>query len=143
MNYRKLVIDKILSRSSLVGIFGLGYVGLPLATLFGKKSFRVLGFETDDQKIKAIRKGYSYLHQIDNSLIGELVSKNKLDVTGEFNLVSTLDVLIFCLPTPLGEHREPDLSFILNTLKNILPFLKLIVGRTIINILYIFILKII
>ncbi len=118
------MVSKILDRSSIIGVFGLGYVGLPLAILFAENQFNVVGLETDQSKIKLLRNHRSYLHQIDHSVIKNLFTNNYLQVTDDFRLTKELDILIFCLPTPLGEHRDPDLSFILNTLDRVIPFLK-------------------
>ena len=118
------MVNKINHRSCQIGIFGLGYVGLPLATLFGEHGFNIIGFENDTKKINSIINCRSYLHQIEHSLIKKLVENQFLKVTDDFSLVKSLDILIFCLPTPLGEHRDPDLSYILNTLDSIKPFLQ-------------------
>ena len=75
MNYRELLITKIKDRTALVGVFGLGYVGLPLATLLGDHFFKVIGFETDKNKIKVINDGRSYLNQIQHRCVGSSCTK--------------------------------------------------------------------
>jgi UDP-N-acetyl-D-glucosamine dehydrogenase len=112
---------KIIQKKVTIGVFGLGYIGLPRCIQFAKKNFNVFGFDVDLKKIKLLRSKKSYLTTIKNKELN-LVNK-KLKVTNDFSLVKKLDVIIFCLPTPL-KNNKPDLSYIRVTLKKIKKFLK-------------------
>ena len=111
-------------KNAYVGIIGLGYVGLPLAITFAESGFNVLGIDIDKRKIKSINNFESYINHIENKKIEKLVKSEKLKVTNEFKNVRLLDVIIICLPTPLNNHREPDLSYIINTMKSIKPYFR-------------------
>jgi len=110
-------LKKIKSKELKVGIIGLGYVGLPVAIEFSRAGFRATGFDVDPGKICILKEGKSYIKHIDASQIaraGELFTP-----TTDFSLLSEMDCIIICVPTPLGEHREPDLSFVLDTTRAI------------------------
>lgn len=110
--------EKIKNKKSTIGIIGLGYVGLPLAIRFLEEEFNVIGFDIDKKKVDLINAGKSYIKHINLDGIIE-AAKDRFFVTTNFNRVSDLDIIIICVPTPLGVHNDPDLSFIDLTLKNI------------------------
>jgi len=114
---------KVLNKKAIIGIFGLGYIGLPRSIQFAKKGFQVIGFDIDKKKIELIKKGKSYISTVRSSEIKEVL-KLGFNVTDEFSKTSLLDVIIFCLPTPLKRNNIPDLSYITNTFNNISPYLK-------------------
>lgn len=116
--------EKIISRQAYVGIIGLGYVGLPLAREFLNAGFRVLGFDIDPVKVEKINRGESYIKHIQSDFIASYVKTNKFSATHDFERLKEVDVIIICVPTPLGEHKEPDLTFVLNTTKTIAANLK-------------------
>lgn len=115
--YNKLY-NKIDSKKAKIGIIGLGYVGLPLAYRFSDEGFRTLGFEIDNEKVVMLNKGKSYIKHIKSSSISKMLQK-KFQATNDFNRISELNVIIICVPTPLKNNNEPDLSFIINTVKQI------------------------
>ncbi len=119
----KTLLKKINSKNLSVGIFGLGYVGLPLALRFAEKKFEVYGYDVNVNKINKIKRGRSYISQIPNSKIKKYINKN-LKVYSDFRSIDQLNVLIFCLPTPIKKNKSPDLSFLGNTLKQIKNKLK-------------------
>lgn len=104
-----------------VGIIGMGYVGLPLVIEFCRSGFNVTGFDIDEEKVKLLKKGKSYIKHINSSLIKECKS---FIPTTDFTLLSTMDCIIVCVPTPLNKNREPDLSFVLNTTQTIADNLR-------------------
>src|SRR5689334_23586547 len=106
--------NKMSSRQAQIGIIGLGYVGLPLALLYAAQKFRVTGFDIDQSKVDALMAGRSYIYRIPAEEIQE-ARANKLSATSDFARLSEMDVIVICVPTPLDEHHEPDLSFITNT----------------------------
>jgi UDP-N-acetyl-D-glucosamine dehydrogenase len=115
------LIEKIGSRDAKVGIIGLGYVGLPLMIRFAEVGFKVLGFDIDEAKNISIRAGKSFIKHFSGDLVARV--SEKLDATSDYARVGEVDVVILCLPTPLNVHREPDLSYITNTMTSIAPYL--------------------
>lgn len=118
------LIEKIKSKSARIGIIGLGYVGLPLSLEFASKNFDVLGFDLDESKIKFLEKGKSYIKHIGNDRIEKAVSGGHLSVTSDFSRLKGVDAIIICVPTPLNEHREPDMSYVEGTAKTIAGYLQ-------------------
>ncbi len=118
-----MLLNLINKKKATIGIFGLGYIGLPRAIQFLNAGFNVIGFDTDDEKIKKLKKSQSYLSNISLDTIKKRYRKNFF-CTSKFNFVSNIDVIILCLPTPLKKNLSPDLSFIKKTLKKIFPYLK-------------------
>src|SRR5262245_42863638 len=100
---------KVRDRTALVGIIGLGYVGLPLARAFSARGFPVLGFDIDDVKIEKLQCGESYIGHIGADIIREMRA-NRFDATSSFERLREVDVVIICVPTPLTETRDPDLT---------------------------------
>jgi UDP-N-acetyl-D-glucosamine dehydrogenase len=103
---------KIESRSARIGVLGLGYVGLPLATEFAKAGFPVTGFEVDSAKVQSILKGRSYINDVPTVELSPLVRQKKLTATTNFSKLREMDAIIICVPTPLNKTKDPDISFI-------------------------------
>ena len=118
------LINKIKNRDALIGIIGLGYVGLPLAREFLNSGFKVTGFDIDNEKVKKINKGISYIKHINDEFIKKYINKNKLKATSDFSEISNVDAVIICVPTPLGVHYEPDLRYVINSVKDTAKYLK-------------------
>ncbi len=118
------LLSKLQDKSACIGIVGLGYVGLPLAKLYLQNGFWVYGFDIDKRKITALMEGRSYIEHVDASLFQAASAQGTFVPTTDYSRVSEVDALIFCVPTPLNEHREPDLSFVINSLLSVLPYLK-------------------
>lgn len=116
--------EKFRDGSAVVGVVGLGYVGLPLGLGFVKNGLKVLGLDVDSSKIDAINAGQSYIEHIAAGPIAEAVGKNLLEASDRFERARECDALILCVPTPLDNHHEPDLSYVLNTLDSLLPHLR-------------------
>ena len=108
----------------VVGIFGLGYVGLPLSLTFCGAGLHVVGFDIDLEKIQKLNAGESYIQHIGSEGITRAVEKGLFRATTDFSELSTCDALIVCVPTPLTTSRDPDLSFIENTTRAIAPYLR-------------------
>jgi len=96
----------------VVGVIGLGYVGLPLALLFEEAGFPVIGFDADPEKPKALGRGESYIRHIGTDRVARAFSKGRIAATTDFSRLAECDGILICVPTPLGAHREPDLSFV-------------------------------
>lgn len=118
------IIDKINNKTAVIGIIGLGYVGLPLALEFAKKSYKVLGFDVDDSKVPVINSGKSYIKHITGARIKDAVDKGFLSATSDFSRLPEADAILICVPTPLNEHREPDMTYIVNTAETISKYLR-------------------
>jgi UDP-N-acetyl-D-glucosamine dehydrogenase len=115
--------SRIEARTAKVGIIGMGYVGLPLALLFNEERFPVTGFDVDADKIQALNEGRSYIYRIPKTEIAAARAKG-LSATGDYSQVADMDAVIICVPTPLNEYREPDLSYIRATVEAIAPHLR-------------------
>ncbi|MHB8581111.1 MAG: nucleotide sugar dehydrogenase [Ignavibacteriaceae bacterium] len=109
------LLQKIQAKSAKIGIIGLGYVGLPLALEFAKKNFTVTGFDIDERKIPILNSGQTYIKHIKEERIRQAIDSKKFEATSDFSLLTECDCIIICVPTPLDEHQEPDLSFIINS----------------------------
>ncbi|MBO8162293.1 MAG: nucleotide sugar dehydrogenase [Brevibacillus sp.] len=107
-----------------VGIVGLGYVGLPLAMLFVSKGFQVRGIDIDHNKIENLRQGISYLTDVADEEVKQLVASGRFETASQYSVVGEVDAVILCVPTPLRDHAYPDLSYIQSAASAIAPFLK-------------------
>ncbi len=105
-------------------IIGLGYVGLPLSLQFARSGVEVLGLDVDPVKTEAIQAGRSYIHHISGEEIGRLVNDGLFSATTDFSRVREVDAVIICVPTPLSQNREPDISYVLKSGAAIAPHLK-------------------
>ena len=118
------LLKKIKNNDFKVSVIGLGYVGLPLAVEFAKNNFEVYGIDIDENKVKNINEGISYISDIDNNELLDLVRKNKIKAFGNYEVLSEVDIIIIAVPTPLSKTKDPDLSYILNAVNNIKKYLK-------------------
>src|SRR5579872_4311875 len=114
---------RIQQRKAQVGIIGLGYVGLPLALLYSEQKFKVTGFDIDSRKVDALAKGGSYIYRIAAEEI-QAAKKHGFSATSDYSQLESMDAIIICVPTPLNEYHEPDLSFITDTTHSIAPHLR-------------------
>jgi UDP-N-acetyl-D-glucosamine dehydrogenase len=117
-------MEKLRHQQALIGVVGLGYVGLPLCLTFAEKGYRVLGLDIDQAKVAAINEGNSYIQHINSDRIRNARSQQRLEATKSFAKAAEADALILCVPTPLNQYREPDLSFIRDTMAALLPYLR-------------------
>jgi UDP-N-acetyl-D-glucosamine dehydrogenase len=118
MTYASL-LSKITSRQATVGIIGLGYVGLPLAVEFAKQGLNVIGFDIDTSKITQINNGISYIQDIPQSELAEVVHSGRLRATDVFADLGLADVISICVPTPLRKTKDPDMSYIFKAVESI------------------------
>src|SRR5216684_3411743 len=114
---------KLANRTANVGIIGLGYVGWPLALLFADAGFPVTGFDVDRQKVEKLSRGESYIYRVPSSEV-QLARMKQFSATAEYSDIAGMDAVIICVPTPLNEQREPDLSYVTNTAEAISPHLR-------------------
>jgi UDP-N-acetyl-D-glucosamine dehydrogenase len=107
--------SRIKDRTAEIGVVGLGYVGLPLAEAFAGSGFTVRGFDIDDEKVVRLNRGESYIRHISSERIGELLKTERFVATSDPEIFRDVDVIVICVPTPLTEAREPDLSCVVAT----------------------------
>jgi len=115
--------NKIEQKQARVAVIGLGYVGLPLALLYTEQKFKVTGFDIDARKVSILDQGGSYIFRIPETDI-QAAKKHGFSATAEYSRLTEMDAIIICVPTPLNEYHEPDLSFITDTAKSIAPHLR-------------------
>jgi UDP-N-acetyl-D-glucosamine dehydrogenase len=118
------LLEKLRSKQALIGIVGLGYVGLPLSLTYAEVGYRVLGLDIDQAKADAINQGSSYIQHIDGERVARAQQQQLLEATTDFARAAEADALILCVPTPLNQYREPDLSYIRDTMAALLPYLR-------------------
>lgn len=115
---------KIKTRTAVVAVIGLGYVGLPLLRAFFKAGFPVLGYDIDHKKIQQLRSGESYLKHLGDDFVTDMARSPKFAVTADPTELARADAIILCVPTPLGAHGEPDMSYILESTKLVAKILR-------------------
>src|SRR5690348_3537102 len=107
-----------------VGVIGCGYVGLPLGLRFAEAGHRVKGFDTDPNKVSKLNEGQSYIGHIPSSKIQQHVRSKHFSATSDFSCLADMDAVVICVPTPLDQRREPDLSYVEQTALSIYPHLQ-------------------
>lgn len=117
-------LKRVSDKSAVVGVVGLGYVGLPLASAFARKGYNVIGLDIDPKKIDSIVNGESYLKHIPASSFFPYVNSGVFKATTSFEMASECDALLLCVPTPLTENREPDVSYIVNTSRRLAEHMR-------------------
>lgn len=115
---------RIINRQIKICIIGLGYVGLPLAVEFAKEGFEVIGLEVDEERVRKVNRGVSYILDVPSKEIKEQSNGKRLKATYKEEVLKKVDVIIICVPTPLRKTREPDISYILDATEKISRYLK-------------------
>jgi UDP-N-acetyl-D-glucosamine dehydrogenase len=116
-------LDRLKACTARIGVIGLGYAGLPLSLLFAEAGFQVTGFDIDQHKVAELAAGRSYIFRIPPEEICSALEKGFIAST-DFGVLADQDVIIICVPTPLTEHREPDLSYVENTTRSVAPWIR-------------------
>lgn len=112
------------AQSATIGVVGLGYVGLPLISAFTNAGFSCLGFDVDSRKVDALRAGESYIKHVESATIADWIKREVLDPTSDMSRFAEADVVLICVPTPLNDSRDPDLSYVEETAKSIAAVLR-------------------
>jgi UDP-N-acetyl-D-glucosamine dehydrogenase len=118
-----LLKDKLKSRQAHLGVIGLGYVGLPLSMEFARSGFRVTGIDTDPEKIAILSRGESYIQDVPGDRVREALEAGTFDATTDFSVLSSVDAVDICVPTPLRKTRDPDISFVRAAVCEIVKYL--------------------
>lgn len=122
------MLEKIRTRQAVVGVVGLGYVGLPLLIEFSRAGFPVLGLDVDEKKVRDLKAGRTYIRHIPAGTIAGVFTPTgrapAADATTDFGRIGECDAILICVPTPLTEHREPDLQFIESTARSMAPYIR-------------------
>lgn len=116
--------DKIQNRTAKIGVIGLGYVGLPLISAFVKSGFQAIGYDIDQRKVDALKAGQSYIKHINPETIQEWNALQQFEATSDMKRLHEADAILICVPTPLSESRDPDLTYVENTAKFIAGSLR-------------------
>jgi len=118
------LLNKISNKEIIVGVVGLGYVGLPLAVEKAKAGFKTIGFDVQAEKVNLVNAGKNYIGDVVDSDLSELVKAGKLSATTDFSFIKDVDFIAICVPTPLDEHQEPDISCVKTSTESISKYLK-------------------
>ena len=118
-NHAQELNQKIDSKTAIVGVVGLGYVGLPLADALHGGGLRVIGFDVDPTKIESLDQGKNYLKHLGADLAPRLGGSDRFEATTDFDRLGEADIILVCVPTPVGPHLEPDLSYVIETARSI------------------------
>lgn len=121
--YRALV-DRVATHQAVIGVVGLGYVGLPLAVEHARAGFAVIGLDDNATKVDKVRRGVNYIPDVDHRILADLVDEGQLTATNDYEALTQADVIIICVPTPLTENKEPDLSYIIQVANRVRTIMR-------------------
>jgi UDP-N-acetyl-D-glucosamine dehydrogenase len=124
MEMKEYLLKKIKEKSIIVGVVGLGYVGLPLAVEKAKAGFKTIGFDVQKNKVDLVSQGHNYIGDVVDEELADLVKCGMLTATSDFSLIGNVDFVAICVPTPLDEHQEPDISYVRDAAIAISKYLK-------------------
>jgi len=118
------LIKAIDAKTVQIAIMGLGYVGLPLAVSFAMKGYKTTGFDVDPKKVAALNNSESYIKTIPETLISGMVNTGNFKATTDFSKLADMDAILLCVPTPLGENRDPDMSYVIGTTESVAEHIR-------------------
>lgn len=124
MSMKEKLLKKIEEKNVVVGVVGLGYVGLPLAVEKAKAGFKTIGFDVQKEKVDLVNAGHNYIGDVVDSDLKQLVESGMLSATTDFSFVKDVDFIAICVPTPLDQHQQPDISYVKNSSAEIAKYLK-------------------
>lgn len=123
MNTKDTLLEKLQNKTASVAVLGLGYVGLPFATVFAEAGFEVIGIDPDSRKIEKLNQGVSYIQDVPMEVVARLAEAGKLKATTDFSVLVDVDAVSICVPTPLRKTGDPDLSFILSVTRELAKYM--------------------
>ncbi len=121
---KERLIEKIDKKEIIVGVVGLGYVGLPLAVEKAKAGFKTIGFDVQEEKVNLVNNGVNYIGDVVNEELAEIVKSGMLSATTDFSRIKEVDFVAICVPTPLDEHQQPDISYVEKSTISVSKYLK-------------------
>lgn len=121
---KQKLLKKIEDRTIVAGVVGLGYVGLPLAVEKAKAGFKTIGFDVQKSKVDSVNAGHNYIGDVVDADLAKLVQEGRLSATTDFSFVKDVDFIAICVPTPLDEHQEPDISYVRDSATAVAQYLK-------------------
>src|SRR5574344_1324163 len=122
-NMKELLLKKIADRKIVAGVVGLGYVDLPLAVEKAKAGFKTIGFDVQKSKVDSVNAGHNYIGDVVNADLKKLVEEGRLKATEAFSFIKEVDFVAICVPTPLDEHQEPDISYVKSSAESVAKYL--------------------
>jgi len=122
MSTKDGLIKKLKEKQARIAILGLGYVGLPLAVVFGEAGFQVTGVDPDSRKVDALKEGISYIPDVKTETVKKLVEAGRLTATTDFSVLKEIDAVSICVPTPLRKTGDPDMSFIISATEELAKY---------------------
>lgn len=120
---KETLLNKIQKRTITAGVVGLGYVGLPLAVEKARAGFKTIGFDVQEAKVKSVNEGHNYIGDIVDEDLKSLVSSGMLSATGDFSFIKDVDFVAICVPTPLDNHQQPDITYVKTSTEEIAKYL--------------------
>lgn len=123
MATKELLLEKLNNKTARVGILGMGYVGLPLAVVFAEAGFDVTGVDPESRKVEALNEGGSYIPDVPGETVTRLVKAGRLKATTDFSVLKEIDAVCICVPTPLRQTGDPDMSFILSATEELAKYM--------------------
>ncbi len=117
------VKNKLINKKAILGVIGLGYVGLPLAVEKAKAGFKTIGFDVQESKVKMVNLGQNYIGDVVNEDLKSIIKSGLLSATTDFSRVASADCVCICVPTPLDEHQQPDISYVKTSAESIVPYM--------------------
>jgi len=123
MSTKETLIKKLQDKTAKIGILGMGYVGMPLAVVFAEAGFNVLGIDPDQRKVDTFNKGISYIQDVPTETAARLKKDGKLNMTADFAVLEDMDAVSICVPTPLRQTGDPDMSFIVSATEQLAKYI--------------------
>ena len=117
------LVNRLKDRSARVAVIGIGYVGLPLATVFADAGFQVVGIDSVQEKVDRVNRGDSYVMDVPTPVLARLVNSRKLQATSDYSVIRDVDAVSICVPTPLRKTGDPNLSYIISATESLMPYL--------------------
>ncbi len=121
---KQMLLEKIRNKEIICGVVGLGYVGLPLAVEKAKAGYKTIGFDVQAEKVQMVNDGHNYIGDVVNEDLKQIVASGMLSATTDFSFVKNVDFIAICVPTPLDEHQQPDISYVRESAKSVAQYLK-------------------
>lgn len=121
---KQMLLEKIHNKEIICGVVGLGYVGLPLAVEKAKAGYKTIGFDVQAEKVQMVNDGHNYIGDVVNEDLKQIVASGMLSATTDFSFVKNVDFIAICVPTPLDEHQQPDISYVRESAKSVAQYLK-------------------